>query len=196
MRQGKGFSATLSWTKLGEQFDLFRTRCIFSFHIIPESIYYGPMRGGPISPFGRLTVGKWFWIWRNYCSNVYRTNITYQFFFISINVLYIGTFKTWNQFCVTSESTPSSNVSAQLATFSNFGGCRSHAVVDWANTSFETRWYKNSEVKWNLYARRQPVKGTGENKSAMYTLMPFRWSCSWFGAKGYEKTLKRGSKEC
>ena len=39
--------------------------------------------------------------------------------------------------------------------------------------------FGNSEVKWNLYARRQPVKGTGENKSAMYTLMPFRWSCSF-----------------
>ena len=35
--------------------------------------------------------------------------------YISINVLYIGTFKTWNKFCVTSKSTPSSNVSAQLA---------------------------------------------------------------------------------
>ena len=32
-----------------------------------------------------------------------------------------------------------------------------------------------SEVKWNLYARRQPVKSTGENKNTMYTLMPFRW---------------------
>ena len=52
--------------------------------------------------------------------------------------------------------------------------------VRWGEVKWsEVKW---GEVKWNLYARRQPVKGTGENKSATYTLMPFRW----FGAKEYE----------
>ena len=42
------------------------------------------------------------------------------------------------------------------------------------------------EMKGNLFALRQPVRGTSDNKNKLYTLMPFRWFCSWIGAEEYE----------
>ena len=64
-----------------------------------------------------------------------------------------------------------------------------HVIILWAlgthpnidRSEVRGRERKGSEMKWNLYARRKRVKGTGENKNTKCTLMPCGIRCAPVG---------------